>query len=220
MKLTDGVYGYIWNAVFENNCNMYYFAEPLNLLFDPGLGKYMDVRFMDMKNDGLDPEKIGLQVLTHCHPDHFEAVPGLIEKGIGAAMHREEIDYYNEQGPRVFQMMGVPFPDIAFETVLEEGPWEVNGVALEVYHTPGHSPGSVCIYWPEKKALVCGDLIFDRSFGRFDLPGGDVKKLQESIKKISELEIEFLLPGHMNYIQGRDMVKRNFSLIIDYFAGM
>ena len=45
MKLCDGVYAYIWRGVFENNCNMYYFGEPLNLLFDPGLARHLDLRF-------------------------------------------------------------------------------------------------------------------------------------------------------------------------------
>ena len=46
-------------------------------------------------------------------------------------------------------------------------------VRLEVFHTPGHSPGHITVYWPAEKVLIAGDLIFYRSTGRVDLPGGD-----------------------------------------------
>ena len=72
MKVADEIYAYIWKGVFENNCNMYYFGEPLNILFDIGLKNYIDVRLEDMKRDGLDPAKIQYLVNTHSHPDHSE----------------------------------------------------------------------------------------------------------------------------------------------------
>lgn len=124
-------------------------------------------------------------------------------------MHKDEIDFC--------RMMGKNPPACEFNTSLEEGPWEVNGTELQIIHTPGHTPGSICIYWPEKKALVCGDLIFARSVGRTDLPGGNGEALKSSIEKIAELDIELLLPGHMSYIKERDNVKRNFDFIFKRF---
>jgi hydroxyacylglutathione hydrolase len=108
-------------------------------------------------------------------------------------------------------------PELNFKEVLEEGKWQVGDTELEIIHTPGHSPGSISVYWPEKKTLVCGDLIFEQSVGRTDFPGGDSGLLKESIRRISELDIEILLPGHMNYIQGRDRVKYNFDFIINQY---
>ena len=220
MKLTDGVYAYIWRGVFENNCNMYYFGDPFNILFDPGLARHLDVRFNDLRNDKLDPEKIAYVFNTHSHPDHFEGSEHFMKKNVPVAMHREEIDFVNEVGPQFFSMMGMEFPELKFDMVLEEGPLEINGEELEVYHTPGHSPGSVCVYWKAKKALVCGDLVFRESVGRVDFPGGSAEKLKNSIEKISTLDIELLLPGHMDLVSGADNVKKNFDLIRRYVFSM
>ena len=220
MKIVDGIYAYIWRGYFENNCNMFYFDDPLRILFDPGLKHHLDLRFNAMKEDGLDPDAISYAVNTHCHPDHFEGSEYFMDKDIPVAMHADEIDFLNEVGPQFFQMMGMEFPSLNFDLVLSEGAWEVNGTELQVYHTPGHSPGSMSIYWPEKKALVCGDLIFRQSVGRVDFPGGDGNTLKESIRKVAELDIEILLPGHMEFIVGRDEVRRNFDMVEQYIFSM
>jgi glyoxylase-like metal-dependent hydrolase (beta-lactamase superfamily II) len=220
MKLADGIYAYIWRGVFENNSNMYYFGEPLNMLFDPGLAHHLDLRFDAMKKDGLDPEKVKAVVNTHCHPDHFEGSEYFMKKNIPVGMHPDEIAFVNEVGPKFFAMMGMTMPVMKLDLPVSEGTWKVGGAELEVFLTPGHSPGSICVYWPEKKALVCGDLIFRESVGRVDFPGGSAQKLKESIERISSLDIEYLLPGHMDYITGARDVKKNFDLIRQYVFSM
>lgn len=220
MKVCDGIYAYIWKGMFENNCNTFYLGEPLNMFIDPGLKKYVDVRLEDMKKDGINTDTIQYVVNTHSHPDHFEGSQNFMDSDIKVVMHKEEIAFLNEVGPQFFAMMGMQFPRFTFDVELEEGTWEVNGVELQVYKTPGHSPGSVCIYWPEKKALVCGDLIFKESVGRTDFPGGSGEKLKESIRRMAELDIEYILPGHMDMIQGKDNVKKNFDLIEKYIFSM
>ncbi len=220
MKVCDGIYSYIWKGMFENNCNTFYLGEPLNMFIDPGLKKYVDVRFEDMKKDGINIDNIQYVVNTHSHPDHFEGSENFMDSDIKVVMHKEEIAFLNEVGPQFFAMMGMQFPSFTFDVELEEGTWEVGGVELQVYKTPGHSPASICIYWPEKKALVCGDLIFKESVGRTDFPGGSGEKLKESIRRMAELDIEYILPGHMDMVQGKDNVKRNFELIEKYIFSM
>ena len=220
MKMCDGVYSYIWRGYFENNCNMFYFGAPLNILFDPGLNKYVDVRLEDLKKDGIPGDGIEYVVNTHCHPDHFEGSQYFMNKKVPVAMHPEEIAFLNSEGPAFFAMFGMAFPEFKFDLELGEGTWKVNDTELEVYHTPGHSPGSISIYWKEKKALVCGDLIFRESVGRVDFPGGSGDQLKESIRKMSKLDIEYLLPGHMEAVTGADNVKRNFELIERYYFSM
>jgi len=217
MKVTDGIYSYIWTGVFENNCNSFYFGEPLNILFDPGLKNYTDMLLKKMEEDGIDIEKISYVISSHSHPDHLEGTINFTKYDIPAAMHKEEIQFYNEIGPKFFDWMGMPFPDIKFNIELEEGILQIGDVKLKVFKTPGHSPGSVCIYWEEKKALICGDLIFDNSFGRVDFPGGDAKLLKDSITRISQLDIEYLLPGHMEIIVGKKNVEANFEQVMGYF---
>ncbi|MCL2155769.1 MAG: MBL fold metallo-hydrolase, partial [Leptospirales bacterium] len=118
---------------------------------------------------------------------------------------------------KFFEWMGMIFPDIKFDIELEEGILQIGDIGLKVFKTPGHSPGSACIYWEEKKALVCGDLVFNNSFGRVDFPGGNAKLLKESITMISQLDIEYLLPGHMEIIVGKKNIEDNFDQIKQYF---
>jgi glyoxylase-like metal-dependent hydrolase (beta-lactamase superfamily II) len=218
MKVCDGIYAYIWKGVFENNCNMFYFSEPLNMLFDPGLVRHMDLRFDAMKKDGINPDDIKFVVNTHSHPDHFEGSYIFADKGIPVGMHQEDLDFITDFGPSFAQMLGMKMPPVKISDILAEGKWKVGDIELEIYHTPGHSPGSISVYWPEKKALVCGDLIFEASVGRVDFPGGDGRILKKSIERMAELDIEIVLPGHMNFIQGRDKVLRNFEMIRSYFS--
>ena len=217
MKVTDNVYAYIWNGVFENNCNSFYFGEPFNMLFDPGLKNYTDSLLKQMEQDGVDIETISFVINTHSHPDHFDGSVNFTKYGIPAGMHKEEIKFLNETGPLFYQMMGMQFPEINFEIEMEEGKLAIGDHELEVYKTPGHSPASACIYWREKKVLVCGDLIFNNSFGRFDFPGGDPKLLKESITRISQLDIEYLLPGHMDIVAGKENVQKNFEAVQQFF---
>lgn len=220
MKVCDGVYAYIWRGVFENNCNTFYLGDPFNMFIDPGLAKYVDMRFADMKKDGIDTEKIAYIVATHSHPDHFEGCQQFMGKGPKVAMHKEEIAFLNEIGPQFFAMFGMKFPQFTFDIELEEGSWKIGNEVLQVYKTPGHSPGSVCLYWESKKVLVCGDLIFKESVGRTDFPGGSSALLKESIERMKELDIEYLLPGHMDIVVGKSNVKKNFELIEKYIFPM
>jgi glyoxylase-like metal-dependent hydrolase (beta-lactamase superfamily II) len=217
MKVTDGIYSYVWTGVFENNCNSFYFGEPLNILFDPGLKNYTDMLLKNMEADGVDIEKISYIINTHSHPDHLEGTINFTKHDIPAAMHKDEIKFYKEVGPKFFEWMGMPFPEMKFDIELEEGILQIGETELKIIKTPGHSPGSACIYWEEKKALVCGDLIFNNSFGRVDFPGGNALLLKESITRISQLDIEYLLPGHMEIITGKKNIENNFHQIKQYF---
>jgi glyoxylase-like metal-dependent hydrolase (beta-lactamase superfamily II) len=84
-------------------------------------------------------------------------------------------------------------------------------VNFQVIQTPGHSPGSICLYWSDRKVLFTGDVVFDQGIGRTDLPGGNGRALKESIKSISRLDVEYLLPGHGEIVSGREAVKANFT---------
>ena len=84
---------------------------------------------------------------------------------------------------------------------------------FRVINTPGHSPGSVCLYWLDNKVLFTGDVVFNQGVGRTDLPGGNGLELKESIKLLSGLEVEHLLTGHGDIISGRELVASNFEFI-------
>ncbi len=74
---------------------------------------------------------------------------------------------------------------------------QVGGWELQVIHTPGHTPGSVCFYLPEERALLTGDTLFAGSVGLTDLPGGSARQLTSSLRRLLELPPETVIyPGH------------------------
>jgi glyoxylase-like metal-dependent hydrolase (beta-lactamase superfamily II) len=67
----------------------------------------------------------------------------------------------------------------------------------EVIHIPGHSMGSVALYYKPKKILIPGDVIYaDYAIGRFDLHGANASELKKSLMKLAQMKVEILLPGH------------------------
>jgi len=88
---------------------------------------------------------------------------------------------------------------------------------FQIYQTPGHSPGSLTIHWPERKVLFTGDLVFYGGIGRTDFLEGNSKLIKESIERMSHLDTELLLPGHGEVVTGKEMVLRNFEYIRQSF---
>ena len=87
---------------------------------------------------------------------------------------------------------------------------------FEILHTPGHTNGSICLYHPEEKILFSGDTIFSNGgVGRSDLPAGDINDLVESIRKLTNYDIEKIYPGHMTIVEtnGNKHVKRSHDNI-------
>lgn len=67
----------------------------------------------------------------------------------------------------------------------------------QIIHTPGHTPGSICLYWPEEKVLLSGDTLFQMGYGRTDLPGGNMGQLIDSLEHLFTLPADTLVyPGH------------------------
>jgi len=213
MKLSEDLYVYIWQNPYENNCNSYIIGGEIVTLIDPGHTQYLDRLFRQMEEDGLSKERINLILLTHCHPDHFESLEAFLDQPVKIAMSREEEQYLQQIGRYLFEMMGKSLPSYRIDFFLKEGELRLKNRVLQIIHTPGHSPGSLSIYWPEKKTLFTGDLIFYGGVGRTDFPKGNSTLLVKSIERLARLDIELLLPGHGEIVMGREMVLENFEFI-------
>jgi glyoxylase-like metal-dependent hydrolase (beta-lactamase superfamily II) len=222
MKLVDNLYAYPWKGN-DNNCSSYVFAGALNqgkhVLIDPGhlVTPYYREAGLErllgaMERDGLADAPIGLVVLTHSHPDHAESAIVLRQESQALiAMHEADAPAFAALGGTV-------------DLFLDEGTLKLGGTQstmLQVYHSPGHTPGHITVYWPKQSVLIAGDCIFYRSTGRADLPGGDARALQQTIEKLSKLEVEHLLCGHPyghpGIISGREEVRENFQFIRQLF---
>ena len=232
VKLTENFYCYVWEGR-GNNCNTVLWPSVLrgehpHVLIDPGhirdeLGEAcFDSLTQAMENDGFKVEDVGLVIATHSHPDHIEAVELVVEKsGALFALSREEDEFYRTMGKNFFQMFGVKPPQVTPSFFLKEGDLSLGAkedkLAARVLLTPGHSPGSVCLYLEKDKILISGDVVFAGSVGRTDFPGGSPTLLRKSIDGLSKLDVEYLVPGHStemgSVITGDDKVKRNFYTV-------
>lgn len=168
------------------------------VIIDPGchiseeeqeLKEYID-------SNHLEPVKL---LNTHCHVDHVLGNPFVADTWkLGLEMHKADLPVL-ESFPRVCEMYGVPGgtqPEPAH--FLEEGEKvKFGNTTLEVLFTPGHAPGHVVFYHPEEKFIIGGDVLFQGSIGRTDLPGGDFPTLEKSIR-----EKLYVLPGDVKVYPG------------------
>jgi glyoxylase-like metal-dependent hydrolase (beta-lactamase superfamily II) len=207
MKIIDGLYGFIWQSASENNCNSFFVDGAKKILIDPGHRHLFQHVKRGLAQIETTPEQIDVVLVTHGHPDHLEMV-GSFGPSTRWAMSRIDYEF-------VMKYIGshMDFPAPAF--FLQEGDLVIGDKTFRVILTPGHSPGSICLYWPEKKVLFTGDVVFSQSIGRTDLPGGSGKQLKESISRLAELDVEVLCPGHGDVVAGRENVKKNFKMIRD-----
>ena len=111
-------------------------------------------------------------------------------------------------------------PKTPFQLLLNEGSLNLGKKRFKILCTPGHSPGSICLYWEDGKVLISGDTLFYQGVGRTDLPGGNVHQLAESIAGLARLDVEYLVPGHGEIVKGKKSIEKNFSMILREFFSM
>lgn len=182
--------------VQENSFLIWRDGSDKALMIDPG--EEPDRLMQPLAERGLGLEAI---LLTHCHFDHIGAVAP-IARATGAPVYCPEL----ETQILADVMAYIPWEGIgpyesydADHTVKGGETLNLAGIEIDVLFTPGHSPGHVTYSIPEAQLLFSGDVLFQGSVGRVDLPGGDWDTLLESIRSLvtsfpGETRV---LPGHM-----------------------
>jgi glyoxylase-like metal-dependent hydrolase (beta-lactamase superfamily II) len=139
-------------------------------------------------------------VITHAHIDHVGGAMKL-RAATAAPILLNQNDY------ALLKMLDVqaswigvaPPGDVAIEASIGDGEsLETGSLKANVMHTPGHTEGSVCLYFPAEKLLIAGDTLFARSIGRTDLPGGSFEKIMRSLRdRVMTLpDNTVVIPGH------------------------
>ena len=183
---------------FETNCYILRSSEQQMecLIIDTGLDVRPLLDFLD-KNK-LNPVAV---ILTHGHIDHITGVNELRERfpSIAVYIHKLDAELLTDSVSNLSFMTGESFStDQADFLVDEPDIIEKAGIQLRVIHTPGHTPGGICLYSQKDNVIFVGDTLFADSVGRTDFPGGDMRRLIESVKdKLLILPDETVVyPGH------------------------
>jgi glyoxylase-like metal-dependent hydrolase (beta-lactamase superfamily II) len=183
---------------FETNC--YVLRDETTakdcLIIDPGLGANRLLSFI--KQYKFDPVAV---ILTHGHIDHIASVAQLRSSFPRVKVYVHKLDAV---------MLGNPHSNLATITgeTLNIGPPDFtvedgsivdkSGIQLKVLHTPGHTPGGICLYSKNEGVVFTNDTLFTGSIGRTDFPGGSEQQLLKSIRdKLLTLPGDTIVyPGH------------------------
>jgi glyoxylase-like metal-dependent hydrolase (beta-lactamase superfamily II) len=161
------------------------------------------VLVVDPADDGAEileavgSRQVAAVVLTHGHFDHLGAVRDVVEAtGAPVVVHRDDAESMTSSSGNGGALFGfTETAPVADRTVRDGDTIAAGGVELDVIHTPGHTPGSICLLGGG--VLLSGDTLFAGSIGRTDFPGGDMASMRRSIARLASLPDETrVCPGH------------------------
>jgi len=168
------------------------------LIIDPGLEAGPSLRFL--AENMLKPSAV---ILTHGHIDHIRALEDIRIKypDIKVYIHKLDAAMLTGEKSNLSELTGKIFKTKSADILLEEGnSIKEAGLELEVLHTPGHTPGGICLYAKDEGTVFVGDTLFAGSIGNTEFPEGNMAELLNSInQKLLVLpEKVVCFPGHGN----------------------
>ena len=166
-------------------------SDKEGMIIDPG--DEAEEILKNVKDSGLD---IKLIILTHGHIDHVGAAKEVKEAtGAELAIHSDDANALHDQS--IARVFGLSYPPPPPDRLLKGGDSiDVGDLQFTVLHTPGHSPGGICLLG--EGVLFSGDTLFNYGIGRYDLPGGSGSQLMNSIhtKLMILPDNTIVYPGH------------------------
>ncbi len=166
------------------------------VIVDAGTGE----NFAEIKKEieeKFSPKDLRTLVNTHYHYDHTGGSKKFRDwLKLDVVIHKMDKDFV-EKAETLAEKFHAVARIMTIDKTIKEGQVVVTkNFKLQVIHTPGHSPGSICLYDSEHKVLFSGDTISNSGVGRTDLPNSDRALLLASLKKISNLTVNYMFPGH------------------------
>ena len=191
--------------------NIYLIGKTDLTLIDAGNDSQPSTIITEFHKSHLDLNNIKQIIITHAHFDHIGGLPELLR------YISPKICVHEKEQPKLSTILGN-------KQVIEIHDGDVLSTeigSLQILHTPGHSPGAICLYDQPRRVLYSGDTVFPNGlFGRCDLNGGDTKALVHSLHHLSSLDIDILLPGHEYPIfsHAKQDVELSFKNAYTYFS--
>lgn len=175
------------------------------LLIDPACSnEYEQQQLLNYINHLLPITNHQLSIIsTHGHLDHLWGAKWATDQWrTPVLMHEADIPMAKAMQAQ-YDLFGVPMKAQPFQ--IEDLKSKISNLQspmsiLQVLHTPGHTPGSICLYFPEEKVLFSGDTLFHYGYGRTDLPGGNYGQLIDSLEHLFMLPDDVkVYPGHGDF---------------------
>jgi glyoxylase-like metal-dependent hydrolase (beta-lactamase superfamily II) len=229
-RVTNNIYYFSENQMLD--CNQYIIENPDThelALFDAGNGISLKGLFKGMEKNNLDFINITKVFLTHEHVDHVLGLYPLMKAlkddppiiyAYGETANILERGNKSQICPDILginlEMFGIEIFPLKVNNLINSMEIEIfPDYIFQIHHTPGHSLGSICYYESNNKILIPGDLVFTGgSFGRYDFPGGSLNTLIDSIRYVSNLDVKYLLPGHMGISNnGNQQINLSYRMI-------
>ncbi len=182
----------VTGAMLENTYIVFDGSTKQAVVVDPGDDAQRIMTQID--KNGLNVTHI---LLTHGHADHIGAVDALrAQYGAKVAIHEGDADMLTSDQKNLSCFIGAPFTVGPADILLRDGDKIALGDGcIDVMHTPGHSPGSVCFLAGD--FMFSGDTLFAGSIGRTDFPGSSMDEMRASLGNLKALEVDYeVYPGH------------------------
>ena len=185
-------------GAYETNCYVLRSSSAATdcVVVDPGPGGEQLLDFIE--GHKLNPVAA---FLTHGHIDHIGGVAGLRDNypDVRVYIHKLDAEMLEDAQENLSAMMGGAFSTEPADFPLEDGSViEQAGIKLQALHTPGHTPGGICLYSRNEGIVFTDDTLFAESIGRTDFPGGSLQQLLKSVmEKLFTLPDDTVVyPGH------------------------
>lgn len=220
-EVTEGVFFIPGEDDFIPDSHVYVIGQPSSgdlSILDAGLMGKSKYKIKTMVKLGIRLEDIKRVIMTHTHLDHIGCLREILQEmpWLELWVHEKEaeplekgeeetvygMDMFRSMCQAQFRLKSGDFKFRVDRRLKGNETLNVGGMAWEVIHVPGHSAGSIALYHRPKKILIPGDTVYaDYAIGRFDLHGAEAASLMDSLQRLSELEVDVLLPGHNRIVK-------------------